>query len=211
MNYREQRNYENIQKAVYSGAGVYNIPIIRPTEYEECEWISFNEAIKSNKREEKGVHFFLDDYRFIRLWANIDKYMPMLRQFKCVMTPDFSLYTDFPVALQIYNHYRKHWIWAYLQDCGINVIPTICWSTPESFAWCFDGEPVGGCVAVSSIGTQNSKEKKALFRAGYDEMMKRLCPDKIIFYGSVPDDCKGDIIRIKPFSDKFNVAEVAAW
>lgn len=35
-------------------------------------------------------------------------------------------------------------------------------------------------------------------------MMKRLCPDKIIFYGSVPDDCKGDIIRIKPFSDKFN-------
>lgn len=46
---------------------------------------------------------------------------------------------------------------------------------------------------------------------GYDEMMKRLCPDKIIFYGSVPDDCKGDIIRIKPFSDKFNVVEVAAW
>nr|DAT68518.1 MAG TPA: protein of unknown function (DUF4417) [Caudoviricetes sp.] len=42
-------------------------------------------------------------------------------------------------------------------------------------------------------------------------MMKRLCPDKIIFYGSVPDDCKGDIIRIKPFSDKFNVVEVAAW
>lgn len=35
MNYREQRNYENIQKAVYSGAGVYNIPIIRPAEYEE--------------------------------------------------------------------------------------------------------------------------------------------------------------------------------
>lgn len=211
MNYREQRNYENIQKAVYSGAGVYNIPIIRPTEYEECEWISFNEAIKSNKREGKGIHFFLDDYRFIRLWANIDKYIPMLRQFKCVMAPDFSLYTDFPVALQIYNHYRKHWIGAYLQDCGINVIPTICWSTPESFAWCFDGEPIGGCVAVSSIGTQNSKEKKVLFRAGYDKMMERLRPNKIIFYGSVPDDCKGDIIRIKSFSDKFNVVEVAAW
>ena len=62
-----------------------------------------------------------------------------------------------------------------------------------------------------SLQISIKSSEKALFRAGYDEMMKRLCPDKIIFYGSVPDDCKGDIIRIKPFSDKFNVAEVAAW
>lgn len=63
----------------------------------------------------KGYIFFVDDYQFIRLWNDPDRYMPMLQQFRYVLTPDFSLYTDFPKALQIWNHYRKHWIGAYMQ------------------------------------------------------------------------------------------------
>ena len=42
-------------------------------------------------------------------------------------------------------------------------------------------------------------------------MLKRLEPTQIIFYGKVPDECKGNIIHIKPFSDKFNKAEVSQW
>ena len=52
----------------------------------------------------------------------------------------------------------------------------------------------------------NGKEKKKLFLAGYEEMVKRLEPESIIFYGKVPDECKGNIIRIKSFSDKFEHA-----
>lgn len=93
----------------------------------------------------------------------------------------------------------------------INVIPTICWSNQESFEWCFDGEPTHSVVAVSSVGTQNSKESKQRFFAGYMEMMKRLEPTQIIFYGNVPEECKGNIVHIKQFSDKFRKAEVAQW
>lgn len=57
--------------------------------------------------------------------------IPMLQQFRYVLIPDFSLYTDFPKALQIWNHYRKHWIGAYMQLYGIDVIPTIAWNTEE--------------------------------------------------------------------------------
>lgn len=89
---------------------------------------------------------------------------------------------------------------------GIQVIPTISWSTPDSFDWCFDGEPEGGTVAVSSVGCMNSKEKKALFLAGYEEMVRRLQPETIIFYGSVPEECMGNIVRIRAFTDKFNEA-----
>ena len=42
--------------------------------------------------------------------------------------------------------------------CGMTVYPTISWSDKKSYDWCFDGEPVGGIVAVSSVGTQNNKE-----------------------------------------------------
>lgn len=80
-----------------------------------------------------------------------------------------------------------------------------------SFAWCFDGEPIGGGVAVSSIGTQNSRECKKLFLAGYNEMVKRLEPETIIFYGSVPDECKGNIVEVKAFQDRFTEARCNSW
>lgn len=130
--------------------------------------------------------FFIDDYQFNRLWTAPDVYLPMLSGFRCVATPDFSMYTDFPKAIQIYNHYRKHWLGRYWQDYGITVIPTIAWSTPDSYEWCFDGEPVGGDVIVSSVGTQTSWKTKKLFMRGYLEMEKRLKPHRVFFYGDVP-------------------------
>ena len=85
---------------------------------------------------------------------------------------------------------------------GITVIPTISWSDESSFDWCFDGEPVGGAVAVSSVGTQMNATARALFLAGYKEMLKRLQPAQILFYGSIPAECSGDkIIPILTFQD----------
>ena len=53
------------------------------------------------------------------------------------------------------------------------MIPTICWGDEDSYEWCFDGEPVGGTVAVSSVGILNSKEKIKHFIMGYEEMIIR--------------------------------------
>lgn len=80
----------------------------------------------------------------------------------------------------------------------MTVYPTISWSTPDSYEWCFDGEPVGGIVAVSSVGTQKHKESKRLFLHGYEEMMKRLSPSWVIFYGKVPEECDWNVIHINP-------------
>ena len=209
--YKTKRNYENVQKILFDGVGQYNMPILESTQFDNAEFIGFNYASGANHPKNKAVHFFLDDYQFNRVWTDPDKYIPMLQKFKYVLTPDFSLYTDFPKALQIYNHYRKHWLGAYWRLHGINVIPTICWSDKDSFEWCFDGEPTQSVVAVSSVGTQNSEEKKQCFLDGYHEMEKRLRPSQVIFYGNVPEECKGNIIHIKQFDEKWNRAEVAQW
>ena len=212
VGYRNTRSYENLERRMFSGVGSYGIPLLTPVDYEgNCQFIGFNYAGSCKNREDKGVHFFVDDYQFNRLWTNIDRYVPMLSQFRYVMSPDFSTYTDFPKAIQIYNHYRKHWIGAYLQQAGISIIPTISWSTPDSFEWCFDGEPVGGTVAISSVGCMNSKARKNLFLTGYAEMVKRLHPEKIIFYGNVPPECTGNIVRIRSFQDKFKEVLCDGW
>ena len=200
--YRSTKSYENQQKMIFDGAGEYGIPEIEPTTYNPCDFLAFNYAKTCKKPDGKGVHFFLDDYQFNCLWNNPDTYMNMLSKFAHVLSPDFSTYTDFPKALQIYNHFRKHWLGAYMQMYGIDVIPTISWSDRESFEWCFDGEPVGGAVAVSSVGVMNSKTKKELFLDGYNEMIRRLQPETIIFYGMVPEECEGNIVKIKSFGEE---------
>ena len=207
-----RKRFGNLQKRIYRGAGKYNIPELQPVQFDgDCEFIGFNYAKTCKERSKKGLHFFVDDYQFERLWKNPDQYLPMLQQFRCVMTPDFSLYTDFPKAVQIYNHYRKHWIGAYLQEHGVTVIPTVGWSDESSYEWCFDGEPVGSTVAVSSVGTQRSEESQKLFARGYQEMVRRLKPETVIFYGTVPDGCKENIVRIRAFQEKFREAECDGW
>lgn len=202
--YRQTKNYENLQKCIFEGVGQYGIPQIQAISYiGECGFIGFNYARSEKNRAGKGVHFFLDDYQFTSVWKSPDKYLEMFQQFKYVMSPDFSTYTDFPKAIQIYNHYRKHWVGAYLQENSVNVIPTISWSTPDSFEWCFDGEPTNSVVAVSSVGSANSREKKELFLAGYNAMIERLQPETILFYGKVPEECQGNIIQIKAFHERF--------
>lgn len=131
--YRETRNYENIQIMRFPGEGKYDIPAIGQAQFEQADFIGFNYAKSEKHPQNKAVHFFLDDYQFNRVWTYPDRYIEMLRRFRYVLSPDFSLYTDFPMAMQIYNHYRKHWIARYWQESGIKVIPTICWSSSESF------------------------------------------------------------------------------
>lgn len=201
--YKTQRNYENLNKALFDGTGQYGIPVIQAADYKADNWIGFNYAKGCEAPEIHGIHFFLDDYQFIRVWSSPDVYLNMLRKFQAVCTPDFSLYTDFPRAIQIYNHYRKHWLGAYWQMHGIRVIPTICWSDEDSFEWCFDGEPIGSTVAVSSVGTQVNKEAGRLFKAGYEEMLRRLRPKEIIMYGNIPEWCEGNIIPVRAFQEKF--------
>lgn len=205
--YKLQRNYENLQKANYKGVGIYDIPQIRPVNVERTNWIGFNYA-KSYGVDpvNTGIHFFIDDYQFTRLWTHPDQYIDMLYKFDMVCTPDFSTYTDFPMVIQIYNHYRKHWLGSYWQSHGMTVIPTVSWGDHSSYKWCFDGEPVGGCVAVSSVGTQLNSKASALFIDGFDEMMERLHPVRIFFYGNVPKECYEydvDIVNMEAYQQKW--------
>lgn len=211
MNYRETRFLENFNVAQFETVGQFNIPILKPHKYEQTDFIGFNYAKTLKNKKGKSLHFFIDDYQFERLWRQPTKYIKQIEGFQSIMTPDFSLYTDFPKALQIYNHYRKHWLGAYWQSLGFGVIPTIAWSDEDSFKWCFDGVPENSTVAVSSVGTQKSKECKQLFLKGWQEMINRVKPETVIFYGNVPKECNANVIKVKSFQEKFREVKTDGW
>lgn len=183
--------YLNLDKKIYSKfdtKGLFDIPVIKAYEGKipaNIEWQGFNYSRNiKNCSKEKGTHFFLDDYQFEIVFNKIDKYIIGLKKCGIVLAPDFSLYSNFPLAVQIYNHYRKHFVARYWQDNGIKVVPTICWSTQDSYNFCFDGEPTYSSVAISSTGTMNDKEAFNLFIKGYNEMCKRLSPTEILCFTS---------------------------
>lgn len=190
MTYKQKINYQNIQLGDFEVEGEYDIPVIKPVSESDLEssapvtLLGFNYALSEKNPTGKALHFYLDDYQFERLWNNPSKYLNVLSKFQFVLSPDFSLFTDFPVALNIYNHYRKHWLAAYWQANGFKVVPTICWSDRESYKYCFDGEPKNSVVSVSSVGPNFSKASRKAFIEGYEEMERRLQPTKVLFYGS---------------------------
>lgn len=211
MKYIECRFCENMNIAKFKTEGKYDVPILNSFRYEPSEFVGFNYAKSVKNKSDKSLHFFIDDYQFERLWREPIKYIELLSQFHSIMTPDFSLYTDYPKSLQIYNHYRKHWLGAFWQSLGFKVIPTLAWSDEESFDWCFDGVPKGATVAISSVGTQKNKETKKLFKIGWDAMIEKIQPETVIFHGIVPEDCKANIIRIKSFQEKFKEVKTDGW
>ena len=195
-----ENNVDFIPTDVY---GPYGIPVIKPEDYTLSEFVPFSMAKQCVRKEDHCVHFFLDDYRFTNIWTAREKYRNLLPQFNAVMTPDFSLFTDWPFMVQLWNHYRKHLIGAWMQSIGCKVYPTIAWSDESSYAWCFDGEPKDSTVCVSSVGTQMNKRSKYLFRKGYDKMLEVIEPNTILFYGQIPNGCEGNIVPIIPYQNKF--------
>lgn len=143
-----------------------------------------------------GVHFYLDDYRFERIWRQFERYIPILKRFNCVFTPDFSLFMDMPLAMKIWNIYRSRLIGQMMQKAGIKVIPTVSWAEPATYTFCFDGIESGGVVTVSSIGTFQSVESRKIFLNGLKVMIRRIKPSAIIFYGETPDMDFGKIKTI---------------
>ena len=187
MNYRNTRCYHNCEKKMYDGVGYLQIPSIAPVEVDTdgVPMIGFNYAKTEKHPEDKICHFFLDDYQFDRVWNNPDAYLSVLKRFKAVISPDFSLYMDFPKAVQIFNAYRRQWCGAYWQENGITVIPTVRWSSEDSYEWCFDGIPKHSLVCVSTVGGFREKSITETWLKGYHKALEVLEPSHILFYGKV--------------------------
>ena len=170
----------------------WQMPIIKNDNFIPSKLIGFNYA-KTSKEKNVGIHFYLDDYQFERLWNKPEKYTDILKQYECILSPDFSLYMDMPMPMKIWNIYRSRLIGQYYQSQGIKVIPTLSWAEEETFEFCFEGIPKGSIVSISTIGVKKNKEALKIWKAGVDELIRRIEPSTILVYGGKLDYDYGDI------------------
>ena len=164
----------------------WQMPIIENDNYIPKDLIGFNYA-KSSENKDCGIHFYIDDYQFERIWNYPEKYVEILEQYECILSPDFSLYLDMPMPMKIWNIYRSRMIGQYFQNRGIKVIPTISWAEKDTFEFCFRGIPKGSIVSISTIGVKQNENALKIWYEGVDEMIKQIEPSVILVYGGKLD------------------------
>ena len=181
----------------FKSVGKWGISIIRKQELSTNDIMlvacSDTRANDNEENKKKGVHFFVDDYRFNGIYDNPERTFERYSQYAFLLSPDFSTYADMDLWRQLESVAKNRWVGAYWQSKGMTVIPTVSWSDARSFEFCFDGIEQGSIVAVGMIGC---KQSKLNFMRGYNEMLKKIQPSKIICFGAPFPEMQGDIIAV---------------
>jgi hypothetical protein len=181
----------------FASVGKWGIPLVKKQliDTQNINLISCSD-IKSNDSSDnvkKGVHFFVDDYRFNGIYDHPDRSLARYSQYAFLLTPDFSAYSDMNLWRQLESVAKNRWVGAYWQSKGLTVIPTVSWGLSQSFEFCFDGIEQNATVAVGMIGC---KRNKIPFLRGYCAMLEKLNPSNIICFGTPFEEMEGNIIAV---------------
>lgn len=107
--------------------GLYQIPMLSKSDAVPGKGIDF---VSSKARSLKGhkdltVNFYIDDKSFLQVWNQPDQYIEHLKCFNSVCSPDFTIASGMPSALNIYNLYRNHALGYYWAIMGVKIIPSV--------------------------------------------------------------------------------------
>jgi len=175
-----------VENADYDGC--FELPAIKTSNILPQKVVVFSRAMSAKWKDfDCWVVFYEHDIKFERLWNNPKQYLNKLKNFKGVISPDFSLYRNMPLVMQMWNTYRGRALASWLSDNGVEIIPNVRFNDERTYNFCFDGIEKNKTVAVGTHGCIKRKEDKAFFKAGLAQLVKRLSPETIIVYGRAPD------------------------
>ncbi len=176
---------ELVQGARFSP--VYEFPLLEPVNFRPNQALPFEKVYKATNCNH-WVHFYTHDRHFECVWNSPGRYLPVFQRFAGVITPDFSLYREMPLSMQIWNTYRNRAIAFWLQREGVPTVPNVRWGDERTYEFAFEGLPTGGTVAVSAHGTLQKKADRDYFKKGLACMVERLQPQTVITYSRTPND-----------------------
>lgn len=144
---------------------------------------------------------FSYDKNLDKYWNDTLRYIPLVLGLGAVCTPDFSVYSSMDVHMIEHSVYMNRWIGCTWQDHGAIVVPTMQWSTPETYDICFSGVEYGTIVAISTLGCDQYQKE---FMDGFNEMKKRINPPIIIVFGKMLTGMYGRFVNYD-YKDGFMV------
>jgi len=161
----------------------HGIPLLARCDYVPTALFPWEE--KSKYKGHGAIHFYCEDAYLNSIWDSAAKYpVPaVVQRAGAALTPDYSVFTDWPMALNLWQVYRARLLGALWQSHGVLVVPSLMWGEVVHGAdFLFEGLPVGGTFAIST-GHTILIEDQAIFRSFYSEALRRCKPDLVVVYG----------------------------
>lgn len=186
----------------------HGFPILPAVQTVPEETIDFSESMSRHLKGHKNlnVNFYIDDEKFIRIYNAPDRYIDHLKCFHSICGLDFSIDTQMPLVMQMWNKYVNMALDWYLTLQGINVIPNINIMPFDGKEWLLEGIPKRSTVCCCTNGRVRSKAAREEFCEGFNQMCELLDPTRVVLVGSVPEGLNKDvdIIVLKTRNQKMN-------
>lgn len=133
------------------------------------------------------MSFFTNDVYFENWWDMPANYVSRILNagVRMAVVPDFSLWWDDPLALQLFNVYRAQWLGRFMQDAGIRVIPRLPWAHPSTYDFAWLGIPKGCPVACMQLQTMDASDS-ALVAKGIRKAVEVVQPQTLVVYAGNP-------------------------
>lgn len=176
-------------------SGKYEIPIVHGTSKIPESLVLFSTCEKETETINKAVHFYQLDENFVGCLSSktkLTKKLETFSKYQSVILPDFSVYRDMPLAMQIFQVYKSRAIGNFLMQNEISIIPNIRWGDERTYEFAFEGIDKWGVVAVGAQGGYRDKENTQYFENGFYKMIEVLDPATILCYGELSDSLKAE-------------------
>lgn len=160
------------------------MPRLAPVHANPDRIIAFSDAMSPRWHDfDCFVHFFEDDCRIERFWANPRAYIGKLAKFQGVLGLDYSVSWDFPAALKYYNHWRNSVCTYWLQHCLTCAVPQ---------ARCEDGDydlvlagfPKHSTIAIGARSMVKDRGDRLVLKRSIEHIVDILEPTNLLWYGS---------------------------
>jgi hypothetical protein len=145
--------------------------------------------------EGTGLHFFVDDYQFERVWNHPHWYVTEFKKrHPLLFGVDFSIFHDTPKCMQVWQTYRTRWLCRWYQEQGVTMIPTVSWGDKASFDFVFRGIPKHSVIALSTIGRKTAGDG---WNEGFMSMIDAVDPELVFVVGPRLGDDLEKIVEVK--------------
>ena len=204
-NYTVRDNFKDIFGVYFleslSFEGDYDMPIVGNfDDISVIDYIAlYSDTSEYNKTENTCVAFYQYDHVFDGIHGlynsiiykdeeRLNKFRERFKGAKYIVAPDYSLFGDFPNALQIFNIYKSRVCMCWLiANTKAKILPNVRWTFPFTFEYCFDGIMKGSNIAIGVLGQIRDKENKKMFLDGLKVAIDRIEPKRLLVYGFVTE------------------------
>lgn len=181
--------------------GKFDMPIVgNIDDIESIDYIAlYSDLSEYNKTNNTCVAFYQYDHVFDGVHGlynsiiykdeeKLNKFRERFKNVKYIISPDYSLFGDFPNALQIFNVYKSRVCMCWLMvNTKAKIIPNVRWTFPFSYEYCFDGITVGSNIAIGLLGQVKNEDNRKMFLDGFKNAVDIIKPKSILVYGFVTD------------------------